>query len=188
MSRGATKAAQNQLNTTNALGSGAQERANSIYGTLGPELTGMATNPVGFNPRDVSSMETASAQGAGGATGGLTGQDILTSARTKNSATQGADLDKAARTSGQNVDQETLAVQGANALQKQQQQQYALSALGNLYGTNVGESESMYGMGPSTINAWTNAAPGWAQTIGGLMSDAGKLGQGVGAAATGING
>jgi hypothetical protein len=187
MSRSATNEAKNQLKTTNAIGAGYNTQAGNLYGSLEPQLESEATNPQGYSKSDLSAMQTASAQGLGGSTAGITGQANLNTARTRNSAGYGADLDQAAQTADQTQSQNDLDIQAANANLKQQQQQTALSSLGSLYNTGVSAGESYYGMAPSTINAQTNAGnSGWLQNTEGVLSSLGSLGGGVGAAAKGL--
>lgn len=188
MPRNVSKAAGNQLNTTNSLGAGYNANAGSLYSSLEPQLSKMATSPQGFSPTDIGAMKTAAAQSIGGSTSGITGQGNLLAARKRNSAGYADALDKAARTGGEELSQADLGVEAQNAKLKQQQQQYALSSLGKLYGTQVGAGESYYGMAPSELNAWNASSPGWLQSLGGFMADLGKAGQGVGAAAAGFGG
>src|SRR5579863_2416409 len=183
MPRGPAKAAQNQLNLSNSIGAGYNSKAGNIYGSLEPQLEQEAKNPQGYAPTDLAAMRTGTRQAAGGATAGLTGSENLKVARTRNSAGYNAALDTAAQTGQQTAGEDELGIEAANANLKQKQQQSALTSLGNLYGTNVGAGESYYGMAPSEINAWTNASPGWVQSLGGFISDLGGLGKGVGAAA-----
>lgn len=157
----------------------AQGNANQIYGGLEPQLMSMATNPQGFGPQTVASMNTASRQALGGSTAGITGQGMLTAERTGNTAGVTGALDQAARTAGQTQSENALGIQNQNAMLKQQQQQAALQGLGSLYGANLGAQAPL-------INAETNAGPGWAQTLTGFLGGLGGLGQGVGAAAKGI--
>jgi hypothetical protein len=188
MSRAAAGAAQKQLGTSNALGAAANSNASNIYSSLEPQLQQEATNPQGYAPQDLSNMRTGARQAGGGATAGITGQENLNVARTRNSAGYNGVLDQAARTGQQTASEDELGVDAANANLKQKQQQSALSSLGNLYGTNVGAGESYYGMAPSEINAWTGAQnTGWVQQLGGFLGDLGKAGQGAGSVMTGMN-
>jgi hypothetical protein len=184
MSRASAGAAQKQLGTTNAIGSGYNTNAGNIYSSLEPQLKQEATNPQGYQPQDLAAMRTGARQAGGGATSGITGQGDLEVARTKNTAGYNATLDQAARTGQQTGSEDELGIEAANANLKQKQQQSALTSLGNLYGTETGAGESYYGMAPSEINAWTNASPGWAQTMQGFLGSLGQIGGGVGAAAT----
>lgn len=188
MSRAVAGAAQKQLGTSNSIGSGYNAKAGNLYSSLEPQLQQMATNPQGYSPTDQSAMRTGARQAVGGVSSGITGMENQKVARTRNTAGYNATLDEGSRAAGQQNSQDELGIDAANANLKQQQQQYALSSLGNLYGTNVGAGESYYGMAPSEINAWNSASPGWVQNMTGIISSLGDMGKGVGAAATGING
>lgn len=176
MARGQAGAASGQLNRTNQLGSQANERANSLYSSLEPQLQSRATAPPGFGTQELSQMRTGIGQSAGGSVSGITGQANLEAARTRNSGGYATALDQGAREAAQTQSQNELNVDMANAKLKQQQQQEALSALGGLYGTGVGETESMYGLGPSTLQARA-AGGGWAQGFHDVLSGIGSLGQ-----------
>jgi hypothetical protein len=45
----------------------------------------------------------------------------------------------------------------ANAQEKSGNKKFALSGEQGLFGQNLGAEESLYGMAPNTINAWSNA-------------------------------
>lgn len=180
MSRAASKAAGNQLNTTNSIGAGYNANAGNLYSSLEPQLKEMALNPEGFSPTDEAAMKTAAAQSLGGSTSGITGEGNLLAARRRNAAGYADALDKAARTSGQELSQEDLGVAAQNARLKQQKQQFALGSLGRLFGNEVSAGEGYYGMAPSELKAWNEADPGWMQSLGGFIGDVGKMGAGLG--------
>lgn len=180
MSRAVKKAAGNQLNTTNALGAGYNANAGSLYSSLEPQLSQMALNPQGFSPTDEAAMKTGAAQSLGGSTSGITGEGNLLAARRRNAAGYADALDKASRTSGQELSQADLGVTEQNARLKQQQQQFALNSLGRLYGNQVSAGEGYYGMAPSELKVEEEASPGWMQSLGGFLADLGKAGQGAG--------
>lgn len=179
MPRGPAAAAKNQLKTSNAIGAGYNANAGALYGSLEPQLQSWAKNPPGLAPADLAAERMDAAQSLGGSTGGITGEGALRAARTRNAAGFGAAENRAARTSGEELSQANEDIAAENARLKNEQQRFALSSLGNLYGTNVGAGESYYGMAPSEINAWTNASPGWVQSFGDIMRSlkaSGKVG------------
>jgi hypothetical protein len=154
--------------------------ASSINSTLTPELTQEALHPTGFTPQQQNSMLTASAQGAGGATGGITGQTALQAARTRNSGATSAILDQAARTKQQAISQNALGIQNQSAKLAQQKQQEGLQGLSGLYGTDVHAQLGAMGQEAPDINSEVNAQKeGWLQNTEGVidtLANAGKAG------------
>lgn len=114
--------------------------AASLYGTLSPTLTSMATNPQGINPADMAKIQTSNMQTAGGANAGAVGQGSLLSARTKNAGTADAAIAKSGEAASQNLSKANLSAQNENVNLKQKQQQEGLTGLNSLYGTNTREA------------------------------------------------
>lgn len=139
----------------NALSKTGANNAASLYGTLSPELSTMATAPPGINPADMAKIQTSSMQTAGGANAGAVGQGSLLSARTKNAGTADAAIAKSGESAGQSLSKANLGTQVENQQVKQQQQQTGLKGEESLYGTN--ESEALGGLNASN-NALKNAA------------------------------
>lgn len=110
--------------------------ASSLYGTLNPTLSTMATNPQGINPADMAKIQTSNMQTAGGANAGAVGQGSLLSARTKNAGTADAAIAKSGEAASQNLSKANLATQNENQQVKQNQQAEGLKGLQSLYGTN----------------------------------------------------
>lgn len=110
--------------------------ANSLYGTLNPTLSTMATNPQGINPADMAKIQTSNMQTAGGANAGAVGQGSLLSARTKNAGTADAAIAKSGEAASQNLSKANLATQNENQQLKTKQQSEGLQGLDSLYGTN----------------------------------------------------
>lgn len=121
--------------------------ASSLYGTLSPELSTMATAPQGINPADMAKIQTSNMQTAGGANAGAVGQGSLLAARTKNAGTADAAVAKSGEAASQNLSKANLSTQNENQQVKQQQQSEGLKGLGSLYGTN--ESEALGGLNSS---------------------------------------
>lgn len=111
--------------------------ASSLYGTLSPVASTMATNPQGINPADMAKIQTSNMQTAGGANSGAVGQGSLLSARTKNAGTADAAIAKSGEAASQNLSKANLSAQNENQQLKTQQQQTGLKTLGSLYGTNT---------------------------------------------------
>jgi hypothetical protein len=186
MPRGPSNAAGKQLNTTNALGNQYAQQGQNVFGQLYPEIQQYAKNPPGFDPQSLAGMETANLQSLGGATSGITGQANLTAARRRNPAGYATALDTAQKTKGEEASQAALGVQAENARLKQEQQRFGLASLGNLFSQNAGLGQGYYDLGPSTINAWTNASPGWLQNVSSILGDLRQAG-GAAAGAAGAN-
>ena len=121
--------------------------AGSLYGTLSPTLSTMATNPQGINPADMAKIQTSNMQTAGGANSGAVGQGSLLSARTKNAGTADAAIAKSGEAAGQNLSKANLGAQVQNQQVKQEQQDTGLKGLSSLYGTN--ESAALGGLNES---------------------------------------
>lgn len=124
-----------------------QNNAASLYGTLSPTLSTMATAPQGINPADMAKINTSSMQTAGGANSGAVGQGSLLAARTKNAGTADAAIAKSGEAASQNLSKDNLGTQIENQQVKQQQQDTGLKGLQGLYGTN--ESASLGGLNAS---------------------------------------
>lgn len=124
-----------------------QNNASSLYGTLNPTLSTMATNPQGINPADMAKIQTSNMQTAGGANAGAVGQGSLLSARTKNAGTADAAIAKSGEAASQGLSRANLAAQNENQGIKNAQQSEGLKGLQNLYGSN--ESAALGGLNAS---------------------------------------
>jgi hypothetical protein len=161
MSSGQSKLSKQQLATTNAIGSQANQNAQSIYGNLQPFYQQEMTNPGAVAAPAI----TASGQSLAGSVAGAKEAGDLTAARTRNPAGLASNLDEAVREGGRQQSTNT-----SNIIAGTQQ----AGAAGNqsLYGTNVGETGSMYGLGPSTIKA--GQVPTWWQNLLGAANQGGN--------------
>jgi hypothetical protein len=185
MASSQSKASQNQLNTTNTAAANDQSTANSLYGQVQPILQAEATNPQGFSATDLNNMTTASNQTLGGGQAAAVGQAGLAANRTGNTGATSAVIDQAQRNSDQQQSANNLGIQNANAALKQTQQQEGIGGLSSLYGSNMGQESSLYGLGPGTLEA--GKQPGWFQQLTGGLSALGQLGSGAGSAMTGYS-
>ena len=168
MARGQAGQADKQLGLSRGAAAISGTNAGNIYSSLEPQLESMATNPQGYSSGDLAAMNTASQQSLGGSTAGITGQGMLTAARTRNSAGIPEALDQAARTAGETQSQNALGIQENNANLKQKQQESALSALGGLYGENLGNQTSLLGQGAGDLQGRA-AGGGWAQGFSSVL-------------------
>ena len=157
MSRGNDQA---QQGSTQALTNSttAANNAQSLYSTVAPQLASEAANPTGYNPADLSAMETGAQQSAGGTQAAAVGQGALLGARTRNAGAPTAAIDSAARGAGETLSKNALGIQTGNAKLKEQQRQSGLSGLTGLTGMETGASNAALGANASNVNANTQAA------------------------------
>lgn len=145
--------------------------AASLYGTLSPTLSTMATNPQGINPADMAKIQTSNMQTAGGANSGAVGQGSLLAARTKNAGTADSAIAKSGEAASQNLSKANLETQNQNQQLKAKQQSEGLNGLQSLYGTN--ESAAINGLNESNtaLKNETQAPQSfWKKTLQGLAS------------------
>jgi hypothetical protein len=163
-SQQATQAATQASNTSTNL----ENNANALYGTLAPTLESEIANPTGYNPMDLSKMNTAAEESAGGTQAGATGQGALLASRTKNPGTADAAIAESARTAGQDLSQKALGIQTGNARLKEQQRQEGIAGLGGLTNEETNAGITSLGQVAPDVNANTqaeNASYDWATDI-----------------------
>jgi hypothetical protein len=145
--------------------------ANQIYGSLAPTLENEAINPQGMSPTDLAATKTSNMQTAGGTQAGATGAGRLYAMRTKNAGAAGNAIAESARVAGQQLGQENLATDLANAKLKRSQQQSGISGLEGLNQTELGASENALGLSNTALH---NAnQPDWLQSLAGPALGAG---------------
>lgn len=185
MARGATNQANKTFNESQSVFGTANNNANDLYSKLFPILKGEATNPQGFDPKDLAAMNTASQQSVGGSTAGAVGEGNLAAARTRNAGAFTPALDEAARQGTRQLSSNALQTQVNNANLKQKQQQAGIEGLGNLYGQNSKDLLSALGIGNEATNTAINSGKsGWFQNMLGLITalkPGGSVGGGGGA-------
>jgi hypothetical protein len=150
-----------------------QNNAASLYGTLNPTLSTMATNPQGINPADMAKIQTSNMQTAGGANAGAVGQGSLLAARTKNAGTADSAIAKSGEAASQNLSKANLATQNENQQLKTKQQSEGLNGLQGLYGTN--ESAAVGGLNASNnaLKTASDIQPFWQKLVLQGLSSAG---------------
>jgi hypothetical protein len=139
--------------------------AASLYGTLSPTLSTMATNPQGINPADMAKIQTSNMQTAGGANSGAVGQGSLLSARTKNAGTADAAIAKSGEAASQNLSKANLATQNENVGIKNQQQEEGLRGLSSLYGTNEGAAVGGLNASNNALKTASDISPFWQKLL-----------------------
>ncbi|MBU6231683.1 hypothetical protein KGP36_03360 [Patescibacteria group bacterium] len=174
MSRAATKEAQQAQST--AAGNADQYGSNAagLYGNLTPEATSLV-NSQGYDPATLSAITNAEMGGVNAAFTGAGNQINRTAARAGNTAGVSGALDTLARDKGVAGGQEAGGIRIQNANFANQQRMAGLNLLNSLYNTNVGAQTANEGIRTGDINAQTNASPGWAQTLSGVLSAVGGL-------------
>lgn len=156
MSRASAKAAQNQLSTTNAAAAGQAGRASALEGSLIPSYQSMMNE--GFTPEGLNAMRTAGLGSTAASEDTASWMAGNRAARTGNAADLGAEESQLARDKGVAMGTEAADIEAANENQLQSNRRFALQGEQGLFGTNTSAEESLYGMAPSTINAWTSAS------------------------------
>ena len=166
MARGAQDQANKTYRGANSVFTGAQGNSSDLYKRLFPMLQQEATNPTGYDPKDLAAMNTASQQSVGGATSGAVGDLGLEAARTRNAGGFAPAEDEAVRSGQRQLSQNALGVQGANADLKEKQRQLGIAGLGGLYGQNTGDMLAALGLQNQSTNANVEAGKsGWFQNM-----------------------
>lgn len=171
-------------NSATAAGTSAKlgAQAGNIYGSLAPQLQAEATHPTGYGATDLAAMNTAGQQSAGGSNAGAAGQGALLAARTKNAGTADAAIAQSTRNSSQNLSNDALKTQMGNANLKQQQQQAGIQGEQNLYGTNLGASNTALGLSNSALGVSNDALKNASTAKGGFLSQLGDTAMDAGEA------
>jgi|SRR5579859_2427757 len=171
--RGAASAAKTQLQTTNQIGGQQQAKANTLENQLIPGYTSLMDTGYLSPEEEAAATQTemgTATQPFENAKFGAADR----AAATRNASDLTAQQDQLALEEGQTAG-------GAAANLQQQKMQNQLSGmygLGQEQQLNTTEAESMYGLAPSTINAWSNA-----QNNNPMLNFAGKLVGAAGSAA-----
>ncbi len=167
MARGSDQATQ-AATSAQGLSNQYAGNAGATYGALMPELASEAAHPAGFNPRDLSAMQTQVQQSEGGSNAGAVGQGALLAGRTKNPGVAAAAIPEAVRESGETASKNSLGIQTKNAALRESQRQSGLEGLEGLNKTETGAGISALGEVAPNVNADVaakNASWDWARTI-----------------------
>lgn len=166
MGKGVKKDALANSGKANNLSDQANTNATSLYKTVNPVLTQEATNPHGFDPKDLSAMDTASEQSIGGATAGAVGEGNLEAARTRNSGGFQPAAAESARAGMRQNSTNAVTIQGNNALQKERERQAGISGLTSLYGSNSAQALSALGLSNESLDVANHTQPSAWQQFG----------------------
>lgn len=175
--RAAQQQAKDAYKTATSTADKYSSAGDQISSSLIPGLEREAQTPEGYTPEEMNNQLVASEQGAGGATGGITGQANLNVARTRNSAGYTNALDEAAREKTRQLSENALNIQNKSADLGQKKQMAAQSELSKLYGTDVNANLEAQGLSTKDIQTEVEAGKsGWFQN----MTDMIKSLQGAG--------
>lgn len=167
MSSGVKSDALANSGTANGMSSALSGNAGALYGPLSSQLQSQAAHPQGYTPAQMAAQGTAAQQSAGGSMAGTVGQGALLAARTRNAgAAQGA-IAQGGRQASQNLSNAAVGTQTANADLQQHNQQSAEHGLQNLYGTELGGSQSALGLSNQALNTANSAKPTFWQGLAG---------------------
>ena len=179
MSRDAAAAAKQQLNTTNAAAQGFAGQAQGIESPLAQSYTN-DLNSTGMNPAEMSAAENLGYGPINSSYDTAHGNLENASARTGNAASLTPGEIDLSQKHAQDMATEGNQLTMNNLAQKNAMHTQGEQGLQSLYGTNVQGEESMYGMAPSTINAWNTASQNpW---LGVLQAGLGAAGTAIGGA------
>ena len=145
--------------------------AQDIRSSLVPQLQRDITAQHVMTPEQLNDMLTSAGAGAGGATGALTGQAELETARTGQGAGLTPALSAMARSRQQALAKagEGIAAEDVQGALKRQQQ--ARGELAGLYGTDVSGALQSMGLVPKDVEAGAQAgSTGWFQNMTGLIA------------------
>jgi len=158
--------AQQAANTAKSTEAGFGQKATDIGSTLVPEFRKEATNPTGFNPNDLNAMLVSGEEGAGGATGALSGEATLRAARSRNTGALSGVLGDLSREKTRTLSSNALDVQKMNAQEKMRQKTEGLKGLEGIYGTDVGAQIKEGELVPEDIHAMLEAnKTGWGKNL-----------------------
>lgn len=174
MARGAAGAAQSNLGTTNAIGAQNNTEAQNLEGQLVPTYTSMLN--MGETPQQ-SEAATNNGEGAVASSYGAAQMGANNAAaRTNNGSSLAAQQDALAMQKGQATAGEANNLQTQNNAVLQANREAGLSGLQSTFGSNQGQTASMYGLGPNTIQAWNGANAQNTALLGDVLGAGGAIG------------
>ena len=170
MARGQSQAAEAQLGTTNQIGAQAGQQAGQIHNKLIPGYESLM-DPGYLNQAD---KNAATVNEMGAATQPFESAKFDANNRaaaTRNPAGVAEQQDQLAQEEGR------TAGTAAGALQQQQMQnqEAGMYGLGNIGQEQTGLEESMYGLGPGTLQARAAGSSPWASGLAGVLSGGANL-------------
>lgn len=149
-----------------------------MFGPLQSQAESLV-NSTGFDPATLGAITNSGMGGVNASFGDANNQLKRSVAGSGNPAGIGGQLDALARSKGVAGGTEAGNIQIANAQEKDARRSEGLNLLNSMYGTNVSASNSLYGLGPSTLGARA-AGGGWSQGFKDVLTGIGSLGKGSG--------
>lgn len=172
MAKGQSQAADTNLATTNSVAAGQGANAAGIFGTVNPLAANLATNG-GYTPAQQTGIVNSGVDAANSVYGSAADAARTGAGTTRNAAGLDTTLDSMAR--GKSAADATAAqnAQTTIANDQQSQRQAGIQDLSSLYGTTTGSMNSLYGLGPSTLQARAAGQNVVAQIAGNVLGAAG---------------
>ena len=172
MARGQAQAADKQLGTSNAIGSQELQGANSLIGQLTPKYTSLMDTGY-FSPAQENAAVTSEMGSATAPFKSAEFQAANNASATRNPSNLAAQQDQLALEEGRTAGEAAANLQN----QKMKNELGGAYGLGNLSQEQMDMAKSMYGLGPSTLQARAagNPSPLWG-LAGSLIGAGGTLG------------
>ena len=152
MAKGQSQAANKNLALTNSVAAGQGQKAGQVFGTAEPLAANLATNG-GYDQATKNSIIGQGVGAANSAFGSAADAARTGAAATRNAGGLDTTLDSMARGKAAADANATQTGQIAIANDQQQQRQLGIQDLNSLYGTTTGSMNSLYGLGPGTLQA-----------------------------------
>lgn len=175
--RSAAKQAKNLGANAGGVAGTSEANANQLYSSVVPGLIRQAQTPQGLTAGQLNTATTASAEAAGGANAGLTGEGRLAALRTRTAGGYPAALDEAARAKGRTLATNAQNLQLTNARLGLERQSEAQRQLEGLYGVNTSNMLRAMGLQNQDLETQLQAGrQGWLQNTEGVLGTIGELG------------
>lgn len=174
MSRAATQEAQQAQQTASANAAQYGQQANSEFGPLSSQASNLI-NSTGYDPATLGAITNAGMGATEAPFNSASGQINRQAAKSGDTASTAGSQDQLALQKGVASGQEAGNIETQNANFANNQRLTGLNLLNSLYGQNVAAQMGQQASQTSNINAQTAASPGWAQTLGGVLSGVGGL-------------
>lgn len=158
------------------------DNATNLYGSIAPTLQAEAAHPAGYSPTQLSAMNTAAMQSAGGSQSGTVGQGALLAARTRNAGAAQNAVGAGSRAAGANLSNAAVGTQVKDANLAQQHQQAGIAGETGLYNTDLGASENALGISNSALSGadQSSANNPWMKLLTTGMTAGGQAAAGAG--------
>jgi hypothetical protein len=161
-----------QLNETNAVARQRNAQAQEMRGGLLQDYQSMMNE--GYTPQQKAAMTTSGMEASAAPfdTAALQGENEA--ARTRNTAGTAALQSQLARDKGKALGTEAQMLEGGFANQEQANRQAGVQGKMGMYGLDTGAMESMYGLGPGTLDVM-NKPPWWSPLAVAAIGAGGKV-------------